>query len=51
MAIAGLSADSLRQLHTWHRWQELFERAHLLVVQRPGADIDMGALRAAELIE
>lgn len=42
-----VGADSLRQLHTWHRWQELFERAHLLVVQRPGADIDMAALRAA----
>ena len=51
-----VGADSLRQLHTWHRWQELFERAHLLVVQRPGADIDMAALRAAspgvaELVE
>lgn len=42
-----VGADSLRQLHTWHRWRELFERAHLLVVQRPGADIDMAALRAA----
>ena len=51
-----IGADSLRQLHTWHRWQELFERAHLVVVQRPGADIDMAALRAAspavaELVE
>ena len=42
-----VGADSLRQLHTWHRWQELFERAHLVVVQRPGADIDMAALRTA----
>jgi nicotinate-nucleotide adenylyltransferase len=42
-----VGADSLRQLHTWHRWRELFERAHLLVVQRPGAAIDMQALRAA----
>lgn len=51
-----VGADSLRQLHTWHRWQELFDRAHLLVVQRPGSDIDMSALRAAspmvaELVE
>ncbi|MEF9978170.1 MAG: nicotinate-nucleotide adenylyltransferase [Thermomonas sp.] len=41
-----IGADSLRQLHTWHRWRELFERAHVVVVQRPGADIDMAALRA-----
>lgn len=41
-----IGADSLRQLHTWHRWRELFERAHVIVVQRPGADIDMAALRA-----
>ncbi|GHB98104.1 hypothetical protein GCM10010080_08000 [Thermomonas carbonis] len=42
-----VGADSLRQLHTWHRWRDLLERAHLLVVQRPGADIDLPALRAA----
>ena len=41
-----VGGDSLRQLHTWHRWRELFERAHLLVVQRPGADIDLVALHA-----
>jgi nicotinate-nucleotide adenylyltransferase len=51
-----VGADSLRQLHTWHRWRELFDRAHLVVVQRPGADIDMAALRdaspvVAELVE
>ncbi|HSD17614.1 MAG TPA: nicotinate-nucleotide adenylyltransferase [Thermomonas sp.] len=51
-----VGADSLRQLHTWHRWRDLFERAHLVVVQRPGADIDMAALRTAsplvaELVE
>ena len=42
-----IGADSLRQLHTWHRWCELFEHAHVIVVQRPGADIDMTALHAA----
>lgn len=51
-----VGADSLRQLHTWHRWRELFERAHLVVVQRPGTDSDMAALRAvspdvAEMVE
>ena len=48
-----VGADSLRQLHTWHRWQELFERAlaavchsgdavaleHLSAIKRAGADI------------
>lgn len=51
-----IGADSLRQLHSWHRWRGLFEHAHLIVVQRPGADIDMAALRTAspevaELVE
>lgn len=40
-----VGADSLRQLHTWHRWRELSERAHLLVVERPGANIDLAVLR------
>lgn len=42
-----VGADSLRQLHTWHRWRELLQRAHLVVVERPGADIDVAALRNA----
>jgi ribosome-associated protein len=41
-----VGADSLRQLHTWHRWRDLCEHAHLLVVQRPGADIETAALHA-----
>lgn len=42
-----IGGDSLYQLHTWHRWQLLFERAHILVVERPGAGIDLDALRSA----
>lgn len=41
-----IGADSLRQLHTWHRWRELFERAHVVAVERPGSRIDMASLRA-----
>lgn len=41
-----VGADSLRQLHTWHRWRELFARAHLVAVQRPGAEVDAASLRA-----
>lgn len=41
-----LGADSLLQLHTWHQWQQLFELAHLVVVQRPDAALDAHQLRA-----
>lgn len=42
-----IGADSLRQLHTWHRWRELPTLAHLLVVPRPQAPVDAAALTAA----
>ena len=41
-----IGADSLLQLHTWHRWRELFDRAHIVAVQRPGSEVDAGRLRA-----
>lgn len=28
--------DAFCGLHRWHRWQELFTQAHVLVMQRPG---------------
>ncbi len=31
-----LGADAFAGLPTWHRWRQLFELAHLIVVQRPG---------------
>lgn len=40
-----IGADSLLQLHTWHRWRELFERAHIVAVQRPGSEVDANRLR------
>lgn len=40
-----VGADSLHQLHTWHRWRQLFERAHVVVVPRPGAALDAASLR------
>lgn len=39
-----VGGDSLGQLHTWHRWRDLFAQAHILVVQRPGAQVDAGTL-------
>lgn len=45
-AIAWLvGADSLRQLHSWHRWKRLFDLAHLVIVERPDAALDAAALR------
>jgi len=46
-AIAWLvGADSLLQLHTWHRWHALFAHAHIVAVQRPGSEVDARRLRA-----
>ncbi len=39
-----IGADSLLQLASWHRWRELFDLAHILVVNRPGATVDANAL-------
>lgn len=41
-----VGADSLLQLHTWQRWRDLFKLAHVVAVQRPGAEIDAARLRA-----
>jgi nicotinate-nucleotide adenylyltransferase len=40
-----IGADSLLQLHTWHRWRELFDRAHIVAVQRPDSHVDAARLR------
>jgi nicotinate-nucleotide adenylyltransferase len=31
-----LGADAFRELHTWRRWRELTDWAHIVVMQRPG---------------
>lgn len=31
-----LGGDAFLQLHTWHAWQQLFELAHIVVLQRAG---------------
>jgi len=35
-----LGADAFRGLPAWHRWRELFGLAHLVVVERPGVDLE-----------
>lgn len=53
-----LGSDAFLQLHTWHRWQQLFQLAHIVVMQRPGrpfgnvmaqADINLQQEYAARL--
>ena len=39
-----VGADSLAQLHRWHRWRELFALAHVLAVGRPGFPLDPAGL-------
>jgi nicotinate-nucleotide adenylyltransferase len=39
-----LGTDALQGLAGWHRWQQLFTLAHLVVVERPGASFDVAAL-------
>jgi nicotinate-nucleotide adenylyltransferase len=41
-----IGGDSLLQLHTWHRWRELFDLAHVLVVARPGSHLEPAAVAA-----
>jgi nicotinate-nucleotide adenylyltransferase len=31
-----LGSDAFVNLHTWHKWTELFGLAHIIVMQRPG---------------
>jgi nicotinate-nucleotide adenylyltransferase len=35
-----LGADAFRGLPTWHRWREIFDLAHVVVVARPGIDLE-----------
>jgi nicotinate-nucleotide adenylyltransferase len=35
-----MGSDSFNNLHTWHRWQEMLEYAHIAVAYRPGWQVD-----------
>jgi len=36
-----IGGDSLLRLHTWYRYQELVELAHIVVMARPGYDLEV----------
>lgn len=42
-----LGADAFAGLTTWHRWQSLFDLAHLGIAHRPGFPLDNAILPAA----
>ncbi len=42
-----VGADAFLELPTWHRWRELFELAHVIVVARPGIAVRRRAAAGA----
>ena len=34
-----IGMDAFRELPTWHRWNELIELCHMIVMTRPGSDV------------
>jgi nicotinate-nucleotide adenylyltransferase len=36
-----LGMDAFQELHGWHRWQEIPELAHMVVLHRPGASLSL----------
>ena len=45
-----LGSDAFLQLHTWHRWQELLELTHIIVMQRPGKPVGNAIAQADEAL-
>jgi nicotinate-nucleotide adenylyltransferase len=43
-----VGADAFLGVPTWHRWRELFDLAHFVVVARPGTALDLA--RSPELV-
>jgi len=44
-----LGMDAFARIEAWHRWREIFDLAHLVVVRRPGSP-DPGGDALAELL-
>ncbi len=42
-----IGSDAYREIHTWHRWREVFELCNLVVLRRPGAALDLDPTLAA----
>lgn len=35
-----IGSDAFEKINTWFQWQQLFDYAHIVVMQRPGSDIE-----------
>jgi nicotinate-nucleotide adenylyltransferase len=46
-----LGMDAFAGLHAWHRWKEIFALAHLVVVARPGTDLNESRLNPELWVE
>ena len=42
-----VGADAFAGLTSWHRWQEIFDLAHVAVSHRPGFPVEIGSLPTA----
>jgi nicotinate-nucleotide adenylyltransferase len=40
--VMAIGMDAFIQLHTWHRWRELLDFAHFVIMHRPGEPNDTG---------
>ena len=39
-----IGTDAFNEIHTWRRWRRVLDLAHLLVLPRPGAELEGAAL-------
>jgi nicotinate-nucleotide adenylyltransferase len=46
-----IGADSWAEISTWREWQRLLQMCDLIVVTRPGYEIDSGAAPPAEVVD
>lgn len=44
-----IGQDAFAELHRWNRWRQLFELAHLIVLARPGASLELAPVLRAQL--
>ena len=46
-----VGSDSLLKLHTWHRYRELVEQTHIIVMTRPGYQMELSKSLAARQLD
>jgi nicotinate-nucleotide adenylyltransferase len=46
-----VGSDAYAELMTWHRWRELFDLTHLVVLQRPGSSLQLSGELAAVTVQ